>query len=188
MRMRGVAILLSPLLLGASDVPNAADYRADAISLDGLIVGNYAYLDRFGGKLPPSARLDAERDAVADRKALLHYAERRIASLADHHAITGSSFADSWAVVPTYTDLWVVARVDGFRIDAVRADSPAARAGIVAGDRLLAVDDVPVAQAVAAFWSDLGIAPRSRSRPVRLRRPCPGRGAAQCSTPDHDCP
>jgi C-terminal processing protease CtpA/Prc len=110
-----------------------------------------------GGVVPQSTVLAARRTAVSDRRSLLRYAEDRIASLADHHAITGSSFADSWAVIPTYADLWIVARNDEFIIEAVREGSPAMKAGIADGDRLRAVDGVTTAVAVKAYWADLGL-------------------------------
>jgi carboxyl-terminal processing protease len=151
MYMVGAAMLS----VGAAQAP---DYRSAARSLDGVIRGKYAYLDKLpGGIVPDSKILDAERDLVSDRNRLLHYAEDRLASLADHHAITGSSFADSWAVVPTYADLWVVEQNGVYTIDAVRDGSPAAAAGIRRGDRLVSVGGVPTPAAVAAFWQNLGL-------------------------------
>ena len=105
---------------------NAGDgrYVKAAEQLDSTIAENYAYLDELpDGVLPKSDVLTAEREAVHDDRTLLAYAEKRLASLADHHAITGSSFRDSWAVVPTYTDLWVVKKGDQFIVDAVRDGS-----------------------------------------------------------------
>src|SRR5690348_6822223 len=119
-----------------SDHLQKIDYAADAKALDQLVIENYAYEDHWpGGVLPESPQLAAERAAVHDHDSLLHYAEDRIASLADHHAITGSSFKDSWAIVPTYADLWISRRGSDYVIDSVRKGSPAAQAGIVAGDR-----------------------------------------------------
>jgi len=151
------ALLLAALATIGGDAP-AVDYAADAKALDQLIVANYAYEDDWAeGKLPDSAQLAAERGAVHDRDSLLHYAEDRIASLADHHAITGGSFKDSWAIVPTYADLWVERQGAEYGIVAVRPASAAAKAGIVAGDRLVAVGAVPIAQAVSDFWSGMGL-------------------------------
>jgi hypothetical protein len=142
----------------ASPTVEAADYRADALAIEPLINHYYAYLDRFQGeKAPISERLRAEAAQVADRRALLRYAERALLTLADHHAITGASFADSWAVVPSYSDLWIVRSGDGYRVEAVREGSPAAAAGVRIGDRLAAVAGVPTAEAVEAFWADLGL-------------------------------
>ena len=149
--------LMAAALSSAAPVATI-DYAGDAKALDRLIVENYAYEDHWpGGVLPDSPTLKREREAVHDRDSLKHYAEDRIASLADHHAITGSSFSDSWAIVPTYCDLWVVRRGDQFVIDAVRPDSPAATAGIVTGDGIDAIGGVPAVQAIGAFWQGLGL-------------------------------
>ena len=135
-------------------------FRADALAIEGLINSRYAYLDRFPeGAMPMSAALRAEAGAVADRRSLLRYAENAIAALADHHAITGASFADSWGLVPSYSDLWIEPEGDVWRITAVREGSPAAVAGVNPGDRLVTVGETTTGAAVAAFWADLGLEP-----------------------------
>lgn len=142
----------------AGPTPDA--FRADALSIEPLINARYAYLDRFPGEvMPMNAVLRAEAEAVGDRRSLLRYAERAVAVLADHHAITGSSFNDSWGLVPSYSDLWIEPEAGVWRITAVREGSPAARAGVRTGDSLVAVGAVPTNDAVAAFWADLGLAP-----------------------------
>jgi carboxyl-terminal processing protease len=153
----GYAFLLAISAAASAQSP-AVDYAGDAKALDKLIVDNYAYEDHWpGGALPDSPQLAAERAAVHDRDSLLHYAEDRIASLADHHAITGSSFNDSWAIIPTYADLWVVRRGRGYLIEAVREGSPAQKSGIIAGDYLTAVGGFPTEQAVETFWKEMGL-------------------------------
>ncbi len=160
MKLGLIAGVLAIVVAASAAAPPPADYAADAASLGGLIRDNYAYLDELpGGVVPSSARLDAERDAVHDADSLLHYAEDMIAALADHHALTGKSFADDWAIVPTYSDLWIVRAGDAYAVDAVKAGSPADRAAIHPGDRLIRVGDETVDAAVAAFWSRLGLTP-----------------------------
>ena len=150
-------VLLAPLLIGAGESP-APDYAADARSIERLVNEDYAYLDRFeGGRMPISDKLRAEADAVDSMDELVRYAERALSTLADHHAITGRSLADSWGLVPSYSDMWIEPRGDAFTITAVRQDSPAARADVRVGDRLVAVGAVPIAQAVEMFWTDLGL-------------------------------
>ena len=160
--IRSLLIAASTLALSvpaaATTVAGTPDYPAGAIELDKTIEQAYAYPEKLpGGVLPQSPLLAREKAAVSDRNSLLHYAEDRIQSLADHHAITGSSFKDSWAVVPTYADLWIVPDGSRYRIDAVRIDSPAERAGIKRGEWLASVNQVPVNQAVAAYWSAIGL-------------------------------
>lgn len=152
----GFFVLAAAMLLGAATEEN--EHLAAARDLDATISESYAYLDRLpGGQLPQSDSLTAEREAVRDDRSLLAYAEKRIATLADHHAITGSSFRDSWAVVPTFADIWVVRQGERFVIDAVRDGSPAAQQGIAAGDIISAIDGVPATEAVSAFWAQLGM-------------------------------
>lgn len=157
--MKAISIaLLAAAGLSLCANTTAIDHRAAARTLDAMIAENYAYRnDLPHGELPQSDVLTAARDAVHDDRTLLAYAEKRIASLADHHAITGSSFRDSWAVVPTYTDLWVVAQGDRFIVDSVREGSPAKDAGVMAGDIIIAVQGVPMGRAVSSFWADLGL-------------------------------
>lgn len=166
--MRAFLTLLLVLACAASPAyaqspgaePTAGAFREDALAIEGLINSQYAYLDRFpDGAMPMSPALRAEAGAVADRRALLRYAEHAIAALADHHAITGGSFADSWGLVPSYSDLWIEPDGDMWRITAVRDGSPAAGAGVRPGDSLLSIGETPAAIAVAAFWAELGLEP-----------------------------
>jgi carboxyl-terminal processing protease len=159
MRLLLLAALLAIAAPGRAAEPAAADFAADAKSIEALVNANYAYLDRFpGGRMPMTPKLRAEADAVRDARQLIRYSERALSLLADHHAITGSSLPDSWAVFPSYGDLWVARAGSAYVIEQVRARSPAERGGIRAGDRLVAVDGVPTAAAVAGFWQDLGAA------------------------------
>lgn len=161
MRMMALLILAAGCASLAAAQPGAPAererFRDDARSIERLIDANYAYPERLEGATPLPARLRAEAEAVSDRSSLLRYAERALLALADHHAITGASFADSWAIVPSYADLWVERRGETYAIEAVRADSPAERAGLRAGDRLVAVSGIAAAAAVDAFWADLGL-------------------------------
>ena len=156
-RGAGLGLIPAALLLLAAEDLKPADYAADARSIEALVNRNYAYLDRFpGGRMPMTATLRAEAEAVGAPRDLVRYSERALALLADHHAITGASMKDSWAVFPSYGDLWVERRGGDYVIEQVREKSPAAEAGVNAGDRLVAVGNLPTAAAVAAFWADLG--------------------------------
>lgn len=155
--MMGRSILLALAGMFTASPVTAQDFVADGRALDAIVAENYAYLDRFAdGEPPRSERLDALRGAIDSKRALIAYAEAKLLSLADHHAITGSSFADSWALVPSFADLWIVRTGERWVIDAVRAGSPADDAAIRPGDELLAISGRPVAQAVTAFWAELG--------------------------------
>jgi hypothetical protein len=134
-----------------------ADYRADAQGMVTYINDNYAYRDRLSGdRFVLTAKLHDEMEAVHDEDSLLHFAERALFLLADSHAITGSSFDDSWAIVPAFADLWIERQDGAYIITAVRAGSPSEKAGILTGNDLSTVSKIPIADAVAAFWADLG--------------------------------
>lgn len=157
---------LAALILIAGPVnaqtPSATpeDYREDARAIEGLINAQYAYLDRFpAGAMPMSDVLRAEAGAVHDSGSLLRYAEHALTALADHHAITGASFPDSWAVTPSYSDLWIERQGEIWRITAVREGSPAEAAGVQTGETLDAVGGSPTTEAVRAFWAEIGLAP-----------------------------
>ncbi|MEM7690707.1 MAG: PDZ domain-containing protein [Pseudomonadota bacterium] len=136
----------------------ANPHQEAARELDQTIAERYAYLDDLpGAQVPKSEELEIQRDAVRDGRSLLRYAETRLATLADHHAITGSSFSDSWAVIPTYADLWVVREGARFAVDAVREGSPAEEAGVAAGNTITHVNGEPIDKAVAAFWAEMGL-------------------------------
>ena len=156
-RLLSLAIVPTAFSLVAADELKPADYAADARSIETIVNAQYAYLDRFpGGRMPMTAKLHAEAGAVSTPRELVRYSERALALLADHHAITASSTKESWAVVPSYADLWVERSGANFVIEQVRADTPASQAGIRAGDRLVSIGGVPTAAAVSAFWTDLG--------------------------------
>ena len=157
--MRALPLLL--LIVAAplrAEAPAAVDYAADARSIEGAGQQQLC-LSRALARAPEcrmTAKLRAEAAAVKDARQLVRYSERALALLADHHAITGGSMKDSWAVFPSYGDLWIEPRGGDFVITQLRSGSPAEQAGIRAGERLVEVDGQPVAAAVAAFWADLG--------------------------------
>ena len=131
--------------------------QQDAIELEALVNQKYAYLERLpNGHFQVTDKLRSEAATVDTPRELVRYAERALALLADHHAITGASLKDSWAVFPSFGDLWVERRGRHYIIEAVREGSPAEQAGIRPGDRLHSVDGIATEQAVAAFWEDLG--------------------------------
>jgi carboxyl-terminal processing protease len=198
--MRLLLIMLMLLAAPAAVTePGPEDFRADARSIEPLINETYAYPERFPRRVAPiTPRLRAEAEQVHDRRSLVVYAERALLTLADHHAITGASTRQSWAIVPSYADMWIERRDGDYVVEAVREASPAAAAGVARGMRLISVDTVPIAQAVAAFWDDLGLAVTDeragvaarilaagrRDRPRRLELRRPGAAARTINLPN----
>lgn len=148
------------LLLAAGAAPSApepARLRSDAVALEQLVNENYAYLERLPQKrFSVTPKLRSELQSIATPRELVRYSERALMLLADHHAITGASLKDSWAVFPSYGDLWIERSGGHYVIEQVREDSPADEAGIRPGDRLVSIGAQPTSVAVTEFWRDLG--------------------------------
>jgi carboxyl-terminal processing protease len=133
-------------------------WRADARSLPAIISDRYAYPERLpGGRYTLTPLLESEARAVHDSATLLAFTEKALQLLADPHAITGASFADDWAIVPSYSDMRLRCDEGTCTVTDVRAGSPAARAAVPVGARILSLGGVPIAAAIARFWRDAGV-------------------------------
>lgn len=156
--MKKLLLCLFVLFASPAIANERVDYREDAQLLERLINSQYAYLDRLPNKrFELTDELAAEADAVSTRNELLRFVERALMLLADHHAITGASFSDSWAVVPSYSDLWIEKQEERFVVTQIRPDSPASMMGILPGDVLIAIGDQRTQEAIDDFWMDLGV-------------------------------
>jgi carboxyl-terminal processing protease len=134
-----------------------AGYRADAEAFVELVNRRYAYLDRLPrGRFALTRPLAFEASTVHDRDSLLRFLERAVALLVDHHAITGAAQSNSWALVPSYSDLWIKQDGAGYVVSDVREAMPAA-GRVAPGDQVLAVDGVAIEAAIEAWWRDLGV-------------------------------
>jgi C-terminal processing protease CtpA/Prc len=159
MMPRILTFLALLLFIGTeADAQDATKWRADALAIPSIINDDYAYLDHLtDGRYVLTPKMQVEAEAVHDEASLLAFSERALFLLADHHAITGGSFKDSWALVPSYSDIWVERQSGQYVITAVRDGSAAQAAGILHGARLMSVGGQPTAQAVTSFWADLGV-------------------------------
>lgn len=156
--MRWFLICFAALTATAALATEPDEFREDAGLVERLVDYQYAYLDRLpDGDFVLTDTLQTEVDQVQTRDDLIRFAERALLLLADHHAITGSSLSDSWAVFPSYGDLWIEERDGEYYVEQVRDNTPASRAGILAGDRLVGIGDFSTRGAVEEFWRDLGV-------------------------------
>ena len=151
--------MVATMLAMACPVASAeTGWREAAIQLPSLIDKNYAYPERLpGGHFELTAPLAERAGTIRTAQDFTRFAEDCLFLLADHHAITGRSNPDSWAIVPTYADLWLERENGRLMVTDVRAGSPADRAGIQPGMQLERIDGVAAAAAIAGFWQALGI-------------------------------
>lgn len=174
--MKWLLTVFALLSATASFATQPDGFREDAELLERLVKYQYAYLDRLpNGNFELTETLRAEAASVQTSRELIRFAERALMLLADHHAITGASLSDSWAVFPSYGDLWIEKRGDDYLIEQVRKNSPASQEGIKPGDRLIAIGELPVQDAIDTFWRDLGVIDESGDEAFAARVLAAGR-------------
>ena len=121
---------------------------------------HYAYLpDRHVDLTNLAALYGAEATAACDPHAFLGVLERCLAELHDHHVEAGVNNAGSPMLVPTGAEVWASFQDGRAIVEAVRAGTPMAQAGVRVGDEITAIGGQPARAAVAAH------APRTLAEP-----------------------
>jgi carboxyl-terminal processing protease len=189
--MQGYRCLTGIALAMAAALPAAAgEYGADFQQFCRGVQERYAYFDSRPVDWPAvCAHYGPLATAARSRDEFVSVLERALAQLADAHAHLATSTPASARLVPTDTDLLASWQGDEARIVAVRADSAAARHGLMPGMRVLEVDGVAVRAACATWeprflragtaqatrlhlrdWAlNVALAGRQNGEPVRLR-------------------
>jgi cob(I)alamin adenosyltransferase len=109
--MKWILICCAALASNAVIAAEPEEFREDAQLVEQLVEHQYAYLDRLpSGEFELTPKLRAEAEAVKTKRQLVRFAERALTLLADHHTITGAPLSDSWAVFPSFGDLWIERR------------------------------------------------------------------------------
>jgi Tricorn protease C1 domain len=177
-----VLLLLTAWVLEAQEAPQASGLSGQQAAADfdqfwREIGTHYAYLSKKHIRWPQVRQIYREHAAKArTRRDLLHVFERAIAELYDDHATLGADAPGSPRIVPSRTDLWASWHGDLAILDEVRPGSATASVGLQAGDRVLAVGGVPIANAVARELPRTLTEPDPRARDWALRRVLAGRG------------
>ncbi|HVK68703.1 MAG TPA: S41 family peptidase [Polyangium sp.] len=150
--MRGFAVPFAIALLAALSGCASAP-RGVAADVDQLVM---EIRENYGYFAEPSIDWDAVRRRHAARAADVRTKAEQVAlfevvldELHDAHAHLGTNTRHSFRLVPSGADLW--AELEGTRaiVTQVRPGSAAARAGLRAGQEILAIGGVPVARAIA---------------------------------------
>ncbi len=148
------AALLALALLAACTIPapvelgRASRLRRDVAELCTLIRDHYIYFDDRSAHWSEACEL-AQTEALAARTSAQRLAvlEKLLDELYDPHASLGTNTSTSPRLVPSGADYWLVADGDHARVVGVRPGSGAARAGLQPGDRVTALNAVPLQQA-----------------------------------------
>ncbi|GAB2963249.1 hypothetical protein GCM10027048_35150 [Hymenobacter coalescens] len=151
----GAALLAGLLpLTGQAQAPRLTpvQYRQDVEFLWQTVRANYAYLDQKQTDWAcVRARYAAQADTLRSRRALVSLLEAMLRELYDHHAALNTNRPDSPRQVPSGADLyaeWVAGRA---LVRDVRPGFGAELVGIGPGTEIVAVDGVPVAEAIRPF-------------------------------------
>jgi len=150
-------VFVATLAIGPSTAVHAqsevtpAAVQADFDALWRYVSENYAY---FGSRLtdwssvPALYRSDLARVHV--RSELIAVFERVLDELHDAHAQLTVNTTKSPRLVPSGADVWAEWQQGRAIVGEVREDSDAQRSGIRAGAEILALDDVPIEEALRA--------------------------------------
>jgi len=145
----------------------AGDYALDFEQLFKELGEGYVYFDEkkidwegVHRRLAPRAR------EIHDRNAFIGLLEEAIDALHDAHAGLRTNTAHSFRLVPTGADIWADFDGEHAVVSEVRPQSAAARAGIRAGQEILAISGVPVMRAVAEQLEP-GASPTARGWALR---------------------
>jgi len=145
---------------------NASDVRW----LIDRIVAHYAHLpERHIDLAKLRAIYIAEAQAACDPHAFLGVLERLLAELHDHHIEANVNNAASPQLVPTGTEVWAAFHHGQAVIEAVRPNSGCEKAGVRAGDVVMALGDAPVDAVVAAAMPRALRAPDPEATDYTLR-------------------
>ena len=146
-----LAVLASNGMAAAAPDLSLASRRADFEQLVKAVEEDDVYLSAGGHCWAGiRERLAARVDAAATEDAWRRVLEDAIDELHDFHAgVSPDSSEVRWAV-PTSADLWAEWRGERAIVNAVRAGSDAARAGVAVGDEVVRVNGVPITAATQA--------------------------------------
>lgn len=146
----GVPARCPPVVAVATAAPLASDYARDFDQFAKEIAEGYAYFgDHHVDWEGVCQRLAPRARQVRDRGAFIALLETALDELHDAHAGLGTNTAHSFRLVPTGADLWADFVGNRAVVTAVRPHSAAARAGVRAGQELLAIGGIPITRALA---------------------------------------
>lgn len=161
---------------GAAPAGTPEDNAADARQIWQTLAEEYAYLDDRAAGWPAVLAYHQERARrAASRDAFIAVLEAMIDELYDPHANLGTNTPRSYRLVPSGADLWAEIAGERAIITEVRGGSAAERAGMRAGDEVLAIGGLPTAAAIEARAPRPGSARDPAARGYLLRQLLAGR-------------
>lgn len=143
-------MLVMPILLHAQErTYTRSQYKEDFNFFWQSINDDYCYFDKKqtdwdNVKVIYSAAIDT----ITTRSQFVTIMEQALGELYDHHASLNTNTDLSPRLVPSGTDIWAEYRNGKPTIVQVKSNSGAAESGIKAGQQVVAINNVPVADAI----------------------------------------
>jgi len=168
--MKKIILILCCLcwIKGHAQTFTKQQYREDFNFFWQSINDNYCYFAKRQvdwDKLKPI--YDAQIDTVTSRSGFVSTLERALYELYDHHCGLHTNNPQSRRLVPTGADIWAEYREGKPVIVEVRKGFGAEKAGIRAGMEVVAINDIPVNEAILP-WLSHTVNAESRSFALRL--------------------
>jgi C-terminal processing protease CtpA/Prc len=172
-------VLLSLLLPGplhAQPTPlTPAQYQQDFDYFWTTVRDNYCYFDKKQTDWEKVRLLyAAQLPGITTRARFVRLLENALNELYDNHAALSTNLPDSRRLLPSGTDAWAEFQQGKPVVVAVRAGYGAERVGLRPGMELVAVDDVPIAQALAPLLGRSLRAADDAAREVALNQALAG--------------
>lgn len=147
-----LAVLPAKAYAKGQDFLTAEQRAADFASFCDFVGESYAYFDLKATDWSRVCAHHAPQAAAATRRAdFVAVLEKALSELYDSHAHLGTHTPTSYRLVPSQTDLFARWQGDKVIIDAVRAESGAARAGLLTGMEVVSVNGQAIQTMVDAI-------------------------------------
>jgi len=162
-----VALLLNCMSAFAQNY-TSKQYKADFTYFWNTIDSNYCYFEKKQVDWHTLRDVYSRQiDTVSNRDAFISVLERAMYELYDHHCGLRANTKTSRRLVPTSADMWAEFSGDKAVITEVRKGYGAEKVGIVAGMEVVAINDVPVIEAILPFLAHT-VNAESKSFALRL--------------------
>ena len=164
-----ILTLISSVLYGQQ--LTSKEYQEDFAYFWKTINDNYAYFDKKHTDWKQvKAQYEKSLDTISSKRSFTTFLEAALRELYDDHASLNTNTPYSRRLVPSGTDIWAAFNQNKPLITDVRTSFGAEKAGITAGMEIVAINDTPVAKAIAPFLSTTltGNDPEARNYALRV--------------------
>jgi C-terminal processing protease CtpA/Prc len=150
--MKKLALIALLFITITASAQTRSAYRKDFDYLWNTVDSNYCYFNKKPIDWKKIKAIYAPQvDTVTTRNAFVGIIERVLNELYDHHISLGTNTDLSRRLVPTGADIWAEFKNGRAIVTEVRKDFGAEKVGITAGMEVIAVNGIPVNQALLPF-------------------------------------